>query len=245
MDIQQYLQEIKPDLTLYGVLLTFGFLSLLAGRFFWRYERELIQDNVNRLRSLMDGFRTQHIEPVLEEQLLEVAEASYREALEDLRDEVAENTPSAHAEAGDGRTQPKEGDVPSYTLPVRMLDARIESGHRGRLPKGLEEFFTSATGEKFFESLDRLYNEKYSISDRYRSAKISCTFASYAFLLLGFLLLLGLTQIVYDWPIYFLYPWLSLCGIVLLTAAGLSVRMEYQRHALIGQWESLQIYGRI
>jgi uncharacterized protein YeaO (DUF488 family) len=38
-------------------------------KFFWTYEKELVVENVEKVKNLLDGFRAKHIEPIIVAQL--------------------------------------------------------------------------------------------------------------------------------------------------------------------------------
>lgn len=243
MTIDQFLHEVRPDLTLYGVLLTLAIFAFYAGRHLWRYEKELVEENVGRLRELMDGFRTRYVEPILKVQLLDLAEGAYREALVDLEDEldtaledlpavpVGESaTPGAHARRGLRRAI------------ERLTDRGWE---HTRAERSLEEFFSSATGEDFFRKLDGAYSARQQLSSAYYRAKICCSLAAYSFFGLGIALLAGMVQITVPWPEFVRYPWWSMLGLLALLSMALVIRMETARRRLINQWEDLQVRGDV
>src|SRR5437762_7979929 len=86
--LQHLLQDIQPGLTLYGVLLTFALVSFAVSRHFWRYEKELIGENLERLRDLLEGFRLRYIEPVITNQLDNATVGAYEVAIVGLLDDL-------------------------------------------------------------------------------------------------------------------------------------------------------------
>jgi len=84
MTVEQFLVSVRPGLTLYWVLLTFALLSFGVGRFFWKYEKELCNENIERIKDLMGGFRNRYIEPILTKILDMTFNDGYKLAINEL-----------------------------------------------------------------------------------------------------------------------------------------------------------------
>ena len=233
----EFLESIRPGLTLYGLLLTFSLFSFVIGRFFWRFERELQSDNMERLKLLMSNHRQRNIEPILGNVLTNAVSGGHKRGILDLMTAL-------YVEDMAGQ--------PAYTL---VEDERIkEIVSRGALQErilsfasevSVEEYLTTLSGEGFFDNLDQAYSNKEKLSGRYRWATTYCTRASYSFLLLGLLLMFGLFQILEPWGSLLHHAWLLLCVEMLLLGAYCLVRMERFRRSLVHMWEELQIYGQV
>ncbi len=71
MGLEEFLKVIKPELTLYVVLVTLSVIFFLIGKYFWKFEESLRNKNIKRLADVMDGYRRSYIEPILQKQLIE------------------------------------------------------------------------------------------------------------------------------------------------------------------------------
>lgn len=88
MTLLEFFQVIKPGLTFYGVIVTLSILFFRLWRFFWKLEKDIHDENIGRLKELIDGFREAHIEPVLEEKLIEARRDAFELALGSLSSDL-------------------------------------------------------------------------------------------------------------------------------------------------------------
>jgi hypothetical protein len=241
--IEQFLQSIQPGVTLYGVLFTFALVSGAVSRQFWRYDKELITENIERLRDLLEGFRRRHIEPILNTELDRTTREAYELALNSL---LADLYPKTRGEAGEFKyervsDEKVEQIIAEAALKDRLSDLKAETT-KGR---SVEAFFSSASGKALLDDLDHMYEQKSTVARHYAVARQACGRTCYASLFFSVLMLLGILQLLGRWPNVILFFWLLL----LIQAATYTIfsfiRLESHRHALLHMWEEFQLYGKV
>ncbi len=238
MTVEEFLVSIRPGLTLYGVLLTFALVSFGVGRFFWKYEKELCNENIERIKDLMGGFRNRYIEPILTRILDMTFSDGYKLALKELINDLYT------------KKRTESGELKDELVDVEMLKAVVgKAALDGRLPvkstEVVEGFLSSTSGEQLFDNLDHAYERQSTLSRQYHNACQACGRASYSFFSLSILLLVGILRIFGKWPDVISFLWLFLSLLTFLYGVYYFVRLEIHRRSLLRMWEELEIYGRI
>jgi hypothetical protein len=241
-DAAKLFQAIQPGLTVYGVLLTFALISFGIGKYFWEYDKTLIGENVERLKSLLEGYRRRSIEPILNKQLAAAVSAAYDGAILGLIGDIY-----SQKRIGPG------GEFTEESVPDEELKAMLSKHELGERLKSLKRgtdttaggFLASTTGETLYDELDHAYARRDDLHQHYARARRACGRTAYSFLGLSFLLLAGLLQILSGWPMVVVIVWLTVAGEVFVCGLYSFVRLELSRRRLLRLWEELQIYGKI
>lgn len=246
MTLEEFLRSIRPDLTAYGVLLTFAVISFVAGKHFWKYEQELVAENLDRLRDLIQNFRSRHIEPVLRQELDGAISAAYEVAINGLIADLHPKDRTTAEEVSRRELSLEELRVRLKELSDIVSEAALEARLR-KLKSGstAEGFIESASGQRIFDRLDAAYTRLADVSRRYQRACGACAGASYAFLALFLVLIIGLLRSLWAWPDLILHLWLFAGVGLFLLGIVYFVRLEFNRRGLLRLWEEFQIYGRI
>lgn len=238
--LEHFLQSIQPGLTLYGVLLTFAVIAFAISRHFWRYEKELIAENIDRLKDLLDGFRQQYIEPIISGQLDNATSGAYEAALLGLMDDLYP------------KKQGEGGVVIRELLPEESIKELLsEPALRDRLSlfsrnsRSGEGFLASASGKALMDKLDELYEQKKALAQHYSKAQRSCARTCYGSLAFSLLTFVGILHLIVKWPRPIIYMWLLLA----IQAAAYTIysfsRLERHRRLLFRMWEKLRLHGTV
>jgi hypothetical protein len=237
--LEQVLQSIKPGLTLYGVLVTFAVFALSIARHFWRYEKELDSENVERLRDLMRGFRLQHIEPEIVKVLATRIDDAYELAIGGLIDELHQR--GLTDKGGFRRELVSDQEIKSI-IAESALNERLEGLKKRR---DAEKFMPSESGQKLLDELDHLYEQKSALVQHYHLAERACRRTCYASLCVFSLSLFGILRVLGRWPDVVLFFWLFL-SLQAIAYGGYSfIDLERHRRALSRMWKEMQFYGKI
>jgi hypothetical protein len=241
--LDQLLQGIQPGLTLYGVLLTFALVSFAFSRHFWRYEKELISENIERLRDLLEGFRRRHIEPIINTELNRTAVEAYEVAINGL---LTDLYPKTRGEAGEFKYELVNDELVGQIIAEAALKDRL-SELKTELQKGrsAEAFLSSASGKALLDDLDHMYQQQSTVARHYALARRACGRTCYAALCFSMLVLLGILHILGRWPNVILFFWLLLVIQAASYAIYSFIRLESHRRALLHMWEEFQLYGKI
>lgn len=238
--LQQLLQGIQPGLTLYGVLITFALVSFAVSRHFWRYEKELIAENIERFRDLVEGFRHRYIEPIISAELDSATLGAYEVAIDGL---LADLYPKTQGDKGEiKRELVNDESIKQIVAEAALQDRLSELKETGR---SAEKFLSSASGKNLLDSLDHLYEQKSIVARHYGQARHACAHTCYASLCFSLLALVGILNLLVQWPKVILFFWLFLA----IQAAAYTIysfsRLENHRRALYRMWEEFQLYGKI
>jgi len=239
MTVEEFLVSVKPGLTLYGVLLTFALLSFGVGRFFWKYEKELCNENIDRIKDLMGGFRNRYIEPILTKILDMAFNDGYRQAIDEL---IRDLYIKKRNESGEFEHELVADETLKALLGKAALDGRLLNVKSIGI---VEQFLSSTSGDQLFDNLDHAYERQSVLSRQYHSACQACGRASYSFFSLSILLLAGILRVFGKWPDVIFFLWLFLSLLTFLYGIYHFVRLEIHRRSLLRMWEELQIYGKI
>lgn len=239
-DVTKLLQAIEPGLTLYGVLLTFAVFSFIIGKYFWEYEKTLISESVERLKTLLDGYRRRSIEPILTQELAAGVSAAYDNALLGLIGDI--NSRKALGETGEVKPEPVSDDELKAIVSEEALRKRLDSLKRADQS---EAFLASPTGQRLYDELDHAYSGRHDLWQNYARARGACGRAAYSFLILSILLLAGLIRLLKAWPLGLMIVWAIISGEVLAYGFYSFIRLELFRRRLLRLWEEFQIYGKI
>jgi hypothetical protein len=238
--LQEALQAIQPGLTLYGVLVTFGVVSIAISRHFWKFERELENENFERLRDLLAGFRLRYIEPKINERLDRAVDA-LRSAVDGL---VADLFPPA-------TVQPEDVQLGEAVI-ENIQETVTETILRERLFQELEktrrtarQFLPSEPGQKLLNDLDEMFDQKSKLARHYRLARRACAQTSYACLSFSLLAFVGILQVLRAWPDAVRFFWIFLTLQAATFAIYSFIRLEFHQRALSRLWEDFQLYGKI
>lgn len=242
------MQTTKPDITLWGILLTFTGAAFAAGRFFWKYEKDLGEQNIERTKELMDGFRHLYIEPIFSKELSDAMDAGYNSAINGL---IGELYSKSYSESGETQQKLVEYDQLKDILQIQTLNNRLgrDKAAIGTIPgysaPKIEAFLSSESGRALFENLDHTYERKSYLSSHYDNACLACAKASYAFFSLSFLFLAGMLQIVQQWSGLLLYFWFFTSILALVYGIYFLIKLEYYRRKLFTLWKEMKFYGKI
>ena len=243
--IDQFLKLISPNFTLYGVLLTFGFLSFKAFKIFWKNEKDLREENFSRVKDLLGSFRRKYIEKKVKDILTESMKVAYSNAFSSLLNDIY-STPKLVKNIDGKMVQElvlNEDElkeiIDQEALTKRKDELQKDAG------KDVEGFFSAASGEELFSELDQLYEQKIALSRQYKRAFMTCGISSYSFLFLSIVLYLGILQILGKWPNWLLFLWCYSSIQALITGIISSVILELCRRDLIHRWEDLQFYDKV
>jgi hypothetical protein len=237
--LQQILQEIRPGLTLYGVLLTFFVVAFAIGRHFWTHEKELTNEHSERIRDLLAGFRLRYIEPKINEKMDSAIDGAYESVIQGLLNDLYDTVPAG---PGESKRVLISDDKLHDVIGEPALQERLKVLKRTR---PVEMFLSSDSGQKVLADLDRMYLQKSSLARHYTQAKIACGRACYAWFLVALLMLIGITRVLGEWSNTVIFLWL----IVSVEAAGYAIysviKVEVHRRKLIAIWEEFEFYGTI
>jgi hypothetical protein len=239
--LQEPLQAIQPGLTLYGVLITFAVVAFAIFRHFWRYERELGNENLERLRDLLTGFRVRYIEPKINAQLdnaIEGLESAVDIVVADLY--RSSTTPAATDEGARLESDQTQSDRVSEIVLRERLFSELKNTRRAA-----RQFLPSDSGQKLLDDLDRMFDQKSKLARHYTLARRACAQTSYACLSFSLLALAGILRVLGAWPDLIEFFWLFLLLQTLSFALYSFIRLEFHRRALFSMWEDFQFYGKI
>ena len=240
MDFEAVLQSIKPGITLYGVLLTFAVTSLIIAKFFWNYEKQLMEENIEKVRDIMSSFRDRYVNPILRNELIEAVYSGYGSAIKDLKAELYQKVATSTGFERKLVDEAKVNSLVDYeSLEKRVDDFKAVYGDKGDI------YLSSDTGEDLLNNLDRSYDQKNSLSTSYESACSACAKTSYSFLTLSALLFIGILRVIGDWPKILFFLWIFLTAQSFIFGIYYFCRLEYCRRKLIKLWKELQLYGKI
>lgn len=241
MKIEQFLQLISPNITLYSVLLTFAIISFKTFKLFWKYEKDLRDENFNRMKDLLGSFRRKYIEPIINQKLIESIEVAYENAFGPLINDLYSEPRLLNGEVVQELVNEEE------LKEIIDRDALIKRKENLQkfASKDLDAFFSAASGGELFNKLDQLYEQKSILSKQYRTAFVRCRISSYSFLVLSVILFLGILQILGKWPEWMLFLWIFLSAQLLITGSISSICLEICRRDLANRWEELQFYDKI
>jgi len=236
--LKEFLQAIRPGLTFYGVLLTFTLFSFFIWRFFWKYEKELRNENIDRLKDLMVGFRHTHVEPFLKRKLIEARENAYEITINGLLTDL----------------YPKDKmllDDKCGCVSDEIKDLISESSLKDRLnylkraDKVIEDFFSTSSGNDFLDQIDQQYYRKSSIFKQYYDACKACRHLANASLFLSIMLAIGILRISIKWPDMLFFFWFLISIQTFAYGIYSFIQLERYRRDLLQMWEELQLYGKI
>jgi len=240
-ELTKLFQSVQPGLTLYGVLLTFAVLAFSVGKYFWEFERTLITECVDRLKTLLDGHRRRSIEPILTRQIGAAISAAYDQAVLGLIGDIYGR-----------KSMATEGQVTSEAVSDEELKALVsEDALRHRLDQlkksdtSVEAFLSSQSGDRLYEELEHAYREISDFWLKYRRARECCWRTSYSFLSVFILLMIGLLQLLESWPAGLVATWIFLCLLAILYGLSSFLQLEYFRRRILRAWEELQIHGKV
>lgn len=239
MDLEAVIQSIKPGITLWGVLLTFAVTSLIIAKFFWNYEKQLMEENVEKVRDLMNSFRDMYVNPILNNELTEAVFSGYGSAIIELRADLYPKK----AAPPKGRELVNEEELNSL-IDYESLEKRVDKFKADYSDKG-DIYLSSDTGEDLLDNLDRNYDQKSNLSVSYESACSACAKTSYSFFILSTLFFIGILRVIGEWPQFFLFLWIVVTAQAFLYGVYYFCKLEYCRRKLIGLWKELQLHGKI
>ncbi len=242
MNIDQFLKLISPNFTLYGVLLTFGFLSFNAFKIFWKYEKDLREENFSRIKDILGSFRRRYIEQIVRDKLIESMKIAYTNAFSSLIKDIYSSPKIENGKMVQEllvNDDELKGIIAQAALTKRKEDLQEYAG------KDVDEFFSAASGDELFSKLDLLYEQKNALSKQYSKACMICGISSYSFLFLSIILYFGILQILGKWPNWLLFLWCYLSIQALFIGITSSICLELCRRGLIRRWEELQLYDKV
>jgi hypothetical protein len=242
MDYQNIIQSIKPDLTLYSVLITLAIVAFAFGRFFWKYEKQLGEENIERIKDLINGYRVKYIDPIISKQLHDATDTGYIGAINSLIEDIH---PKTYALTGSERKLLNDIELKEI-IKIPELEGRLEKEKRDRnfyIP--VDQFLSSESGEKLFDSLDHAYEQRIKLTAYYdHSCKYSAK-CSYSFFILAILLFVGILQLIGQWPTLVINFWAFFSVQAFLSGLYYFIRIEFYRRKLMHTWKELQLYGKI
>jgi len=240
MNYEAWLQSIKPGVTLYGVLLTLAVTSLLIAKFFWTYEKQLVEEYIEKVKDLLNSFRDEFVHPILRNELNNSVYSGFVSAIEDLK---ADLYPKVATATGFERKLVDQKELTSFvdseSLEERMADFKATLGDKG------DRYLSSDTGEDFLNNLDKIYEQKRSISMSYESACSTCAKTSYSFFILSTFLFIGILRVIGEWPKFLFIFWIIVTVQAFIFGIYSFCRLEYYRRKLIKSWKELQLYGKM
>jgi hypothetical protein len=237
--LPQALEQIKPGLTLYGVLLTFFVISFAIGRHFWNYEKELMTEHSERVRDLLLGFRLRYIEPEINGRIDSAIDGAYEFAIQGLLFDLYRNEPSG---LGQFQRVLVSDEQVKELIGESALNDRLA---RLKETRPAEMFLSSTSGQKLLAELDQMYEKKGSVARHYAHAKRACGRTCYACLFFSLLTLLGILRVLGDWPNSITFFWLMLAVQTTAYAIYCFIKLEFHRRKLLHLWEEFEFYGKI
>jgi hypothetical protein len=239
MSLAEFLKQVKPDLTLCGVLITVAVGAFWFWRFFWDYEQKLRSDQIDRLRDLIQNFRDRIIDPILRVHLDTFGTEICTKVVANLANDLY----TENLVAGGPRT--KELKAPEALADLLGEAALTERSQRERdaATIAVRDLLESDRGDRLFNELDRGYNHVGGMARRYRWACFWCAATGHGCLMLGILSLVGLLQALGAWRDLLWYFWLfalTESGAISLVSF---ILMEFYRRRLLSMWEELQLVG--
>jgi hypothetical protein len=239
MSLEEFLQHIKPDLTLFGVLIALTVSAFWFWRFFWDYEQKLRSDQIDKLRDLIQNIRDRLIDPIIRKQFEIFANDICNQVVDNLANDIFEETLPAE---GTRIKSLKKYETLTFLLGEQALGDRLEKESEYALAK-VRDLLVSDLGNQFYNELDSANNHVWNMRRHYRWAYFWCSVTASSCLILGVILLIGLLQALGKWIDIFWYFWLFAC----IESFGLTVIsfvvMEFHRRRLYRMWEDVQLYG--
>jgi hypothetical protein len=237
MTLDEFIKVVRPGITMWGVLLTFAVTAFAIAKFFWNYEKDLVVENVERVKALLDGFRAKHIEPIIVAQLRATLYSAYDVVKAQLLSDLYV------PRAGQPVALPAEKELRDY-LTIAAIETRFSCLKKEKLGS-FEQFSESAEGEKFYDSLDHCYERARSVALIYEEATKSCNRLSLACAGLGLLFMLGISQVLYHWPGVLYDCWVFASAELFVFGLWYFARLEFCRRKLLRLWKEFEIYGTI
>jgi hypothetical protein len=239
MTAPEFFHAIRPDITVYGVLLTLAVVFFAIGKHFWRYENELRKDYLERLKDLLSNFRRSNVEPLLQERFVRAREDAYDLSIKGLLNDLY---PVGRTETGQPRKELVDEKSLKELISTTALEARLSALKTS--DTAVERFLSTASGDQLFDNLDRQYERKGDLTFQYHRACQACYQVAYSFFSLALIVLLGLIKILYPWPDIVFYVWILLAIEVFCVGIWCLIKLELHRSKLLRRWEGLQLYAR-
>lgn len=235
MTIQEFLEQIQPGLTFYGVFLTVSLFSFFAGKYLWGLEKTIRDEHTSQLRDLVTDFRSTYLIPLYRNQFFDNRAQAYdlmKGAL--LQDVAPEHEFASKEDAFDEYKKVLNNDNLG-----NLKDLLLKEDHWI-----LEDYFSSASGTTFLDHLDQLHDKRNRLVQIYRRTKGHCLRAAYFFFATSLISFLAILRPVIapdnGWP-------LTVWAVLLLQALAVSlfsaILMELRRRSLVEQWEDMTFHA--
>lgn len=232
MSIEDFLAQVQPGVTLYGVLLALALIAFRAALWMRDQEKELTSEELQRVKELMLSFRHQFIEPILLQQFRAVTSASYDRALEALCRNVRE-VPEGAGHATGVASVIDARSVRSLTETLASDDTLVEG------------FLLSKSGEEFLNRVDARYRGLRDLVKNYQGSIQWARVTAYLLFVQALLFVSGMLRALAPWGTAILGVWLVLvCESFVLGVVSFG-RYELLRVRLRRQWEQHEIYGQM
>jgi hypothetical protein len=230
--VEEFIAQVQPGVTLFGVLLALALVSFKAAFWMREQERDLGDDELERLKELMLTFRHQFIEPILLEQFRTVIEAAYVRAATAVCDSVH------RVAAGDTYSEQiaavvNERGVAEIVTSLQRDETLVEA------------FLLSKSGEEFLTQIDSRYRGLRDLVRNYQGAGSWARTTAYSLFALGLLLLCGMLQAAGAWSSLMAGLWMFMIFEFLGASVVSFIKYEIFRVRLRKQWETHEIYGQV
>ncbi len=230
MTVEDFLGSVQPNLTILAALFGALFLFLKLFWHFLSYEKELREENLNRVKDLLsNSLDIQIVEP-LQKELGNNIMLGYRYA-------VSLFYPKSYNPS----TQQKD-----HTLIVDNGTnvAEIANKDLTEIVANLSgQNVAQKTGQDLFIFLEKRYQKTAVFIAQYEKIKFCCRMTWSSCLILGLLSAVGM-------PVYLIHDNLLLIHFWIFTSASIAIlglyfftKLFWCRHNLIKDWEKLKIYG--
>ena len=240
MNLEEFLKLIQPDLTVIAALFTFSILFL---QLFWKflgYEGKLREENLSKIKALILDFRSKKIETKLKEWFKGNKFEGFKMAIETLFNAIY----SKEFDATEGKTihKIKNQDEIIKIFGQTEKSNTLDDGKQ-RIEDETSVYVDSPEGQDFFNNLDKLYEEKQSITKIYYIMKIFCRGIWWSSLILAVLSILGIVIKLGKSPVIIANLWVFASILMFIIGLACFVLLFYNRSKLNKNWEKQQIYG--
>jgi|ERR1043165_1000262 hypothetical protein len=229
MTLEEFLQAIQPNLTVFACLFAFLILFIRLFWFFLKYETTIRDENLTRVKDLLSNSLDVQIVKPLQEELGRNIELGYKYAVDLF--------------------YPKEFDPTTQSKQRKLI---VEDGDNLQKIANMDtteivqnlsgQGIAQKTGQDLFIFLEKRYQKTAIFVAQYEKTKGHCRATWISCLFLAFLTVIGIVLCISENDL-FLHLWIFVVMLTFVIGVVSFVLLFACRHKLIKDWEKLQIYG--
>lgn len=185
MNLQNFITQVSPGISLYAVLVTFGILCFRLAKTFKGYERSFYTDYLEKIKGLRDNFRIRKVEPIIAKTIQQAMESAYSKSCESVISLKKDS---------------KNNLLKSEQLVESFADDAVKELFEKLMKddKASDRFLSSKQGSEFLDQLDQLHTQRSEMSFCYERLKHCNRIAYISLFGTGFLFFIGLAKLIFD-----------------------------------------------